>query len=83
MFQTVDLCLRLDHPPLPSPLTVPAFLLGDPVPGSPPAKPWLSQSLRTVLEDQADATLQEMVLVEDSYLVGKVEVAVVWQLSVP
>lgn len=71
MFQTVDLCLRLDHPPLPTPPAVPAFLLGDPVPGGPPAKLWLSQSLQTVLEDQADTTLQEMVLVENSYLVGK------------
>lgn len=71
MFQTVDLCLRLDHPPLPMPLTVPPFLLGDPVPSSPSAKPWLSQCLRSVLEDHADTTLQDMVFVENSYLIGK------------
>uniref|UniRef100_A0A3Q4ATM3 RAP domain-containing protein n=1 Tax=Mola mola TaxID=94237 RepID=A0A3Q4ATM3_MOLML len=60
MFQTVDLCLHLDRPPLPIPLTVPSCLLGDAAPASPPARPWLSQSLRRVLEDQADTMLQEI-----------------------
>lgn len=69
MFQTVDLCLHLDRPPLPIPLTVPSCLLGDAAPASPPARPWLSQSLQRVLEDQADTMLQEM-LMDNSYLLG-------------
>ncbi|XP_044043972.1 FAST kinase domain-containing protein 2, mitochondrial [Siniperca chuatsi] len=72
MFQTVNLCLRLDHPPLLQPLSVPPSLLGDPAPSSPSANPWLSQGLQSVLGDQADTMLQEMVVVEDFYLIDGV-----------
>ncbi|XP_031707664.1 FAST kinase domain-containing protein 2, mitochondrial [Anarrhichthys ocellatus] len=72
MFQTVNLCLGLERPPLPQPLTVPPSVLGDPVPSSPPVNPWLSQGLRSVLGDQADSMLQEMVVVENFYLIDAV-----------
>lgn len=71
MFQTVDLCLRLDRPPLPSPLTIPLSLLGEPAVDPPSPKLWLSQGLQSALEDKAGVTLQEMVFVENFYLVGK------------
>uniref|UniRef100_A0A3Q3QLP3 RAP domain-containing protein n=1 Tax=Monopterus albus TaxID=43700 RepID=A0A3Q3QLP3_MONAL len=64
----LDLCLRLDRPPLPRPLTVLPSVLGDPVSfKSPP--PWLLESLHSMLRDQADITLQEMVVVENFYLI--------------
>ncbi|XP_072218678.1 FAST kinase domain-containing protein 2, mitochondrial [Leuresthes tenuis] len=69
MFQTVDLCLRLDRPPLPQPLTVPAMVLGNPIPSSPSVNLWLSQGLQSVLGGQANSVLQEMVLVENFYLI--------------
>ncbi|XP_035005644.1 FAST kinase domain-containing protein 2, mitochondrial [Hippoglossus stenolepis] len=72
MFQTIDLCLRLDRPPLPRPLTVPPSLLGDPTPCSPSVNQWLSQCLQSVLEDQADTMLQEAVMVENFYLIDAV-----------
>lgn len=72
MFQTVNLCLSLDRPPLPQPLTVPKFVLGDPVASSPPANPWLLHSLRSVLQDQADTMLQELEVVESFYLIDGV-----------
>ncbi|XP_073318726.1 FAST kinase domain-containing protein 2, mitochondrial [Pagrus major] len=72
MFRTVDICLRLDRPQLPQHLTVPPFVLGDPTPSSPSDKPWLLQSLRSVLRDQADTVLEEMVVVENSYLIDGV-----------
>ncbi|XP_070712056.1 FAST kinase domain-containing protein 2, mitochondrial [Pempheris klunzingeri] len=71
MFQTVHLCLCLDRPPLPRPLTVPPSVLGDPIPTS-SANPWLLQGLRGLLEDQADAVLQEGVVVENFYLLDGV-----------
>lgn len=71
MFRTVDACLRLDRPQLPQHLTVPPFVLGDLTPSSPSYKPWLLQSLRSLVGDQADTVLQEMVLLENSYLIGK------------
>lgn len=71
MFRTVDLCLRLDRPPLLQPLTVPESFHGDPVHGSPSVHPWLSQSLRSVLEDP-DTKLQEMVVVEKFYVIDAV-----------
>ena len=74
MFQTIDLCLRLDRPPLPRPLTVPPSLLGDPTPCTPSVNQWLSQCLQSVLEDQADTMLQEAVMVENFYLIGKEDV---------
>lgn len=71
MFRTVDACLRLDRPQLPQHLTVPPFVLGDLTPSSPSDKPWLSQSLRSLVGDQADTVLQEMVVLENSYVIGK------------
>uniref|UniRef100_A0A665TFM8 FAST kinase domains 2 n=1 Tax=Echeneis naucrates TaxID=173247 RepID=A0A665TFM8_ECHNA len=65
----MDLCLRLDRPPLPCPLTVPPSVLGDPTPTL-ATNPWFSQSLQSVVRDQADAVLQEMVVVEDFYLLA-------------
>ncbi|XP_029305286.1 FAST kinase domain-containing protein 2, mitochondrial [Cottoperca gobio] len=72
MFRMVNLCLRLECPPLPQPLTVPTSVLGDPVSSSPPANPLLSQCLQSVLEDRADTVLQEMVVVEDYYIIDGV-----------
>lgn len=73
MFRTVDACLRLDRPQLPQHLTVPPFVLGDLTTSIPSDKPWLSQSLRSLVGDQADTVLQEMVVLENSYVIGKTE----------
>lgn len=70
MFQMVDSCLRLDRPPLPRPLSVPASVLENQSPSSPSVNLQLSESLQRVLEDQANTTLQEMVVVENSYVIG-------------
>lgn len=70
MFQMVNLCLRLDRPPLPTPLTVPSFVLGEPTLSGPSANPWFSQSMQSVLGDQVDTVLQERVVVEDFYFIG-------------
>lgn len=67
----MDLCLRLDRPPLPRPLAVPPSVLGGPAPTNPSVNPRLSQALWGVLEDWADGTLQEMVIVENFHLIGK------------
>lgn len=72
MFQTVDLCLRLDRPSLPRPLTVPASVLGDPTPSSPPDNVSFSQCLHSALGDQARRMLQETVVVENFYLIDGV-----------
>uniref|UniRef100_H3DAK9 FAST kinase domains 2 n=1 Tax=Tetraodon nigroviridis TaxID=99883 RepID=H3DAK9_TETNG len=70
MLQTVLLCLRLDSPALSETLTLPSFPPGDGAPSSaPPAKPWLSRSLRSLLEQQENTALQEMLLVENVYLI--------------
>ncbi|TKS66337.1 FAST kinase domain-containing protein 2, mitochondrial [Collichthys lucidus] len=69
MFQTVNLCLRLDRPPLPTPLTVPSSILGEPTLSGPSANLWFSQSMRSVLGDQVDTVLQERVVVEDFYFI--------------
>ncbi|KAM4602104.1 FAST kinase domain-containing protein 2, mitochondrial isoform 2-T2 [Polymixia lowei] len=71
-FQTVDLCLRLDRPPLPHPLAVPPSVLGDPAPHNLSANPGLSQALRGLLGGRAGATLQEAVVVENLYLIDAV-----------
>uniref|UniRef100_A0A3P9JEX2 FAST kinase domains 2 n=1 Tax=Oryzias latipes TaxID=8090 RepID=A0A3P9JEX2_ORYLA len=71
MFQTVDLCLRLDRPPLPLPLSVPESVLGNPDP-SPEVNPRLSRSLRSALGDGAEAALQETVLLEKFYTIDAV-----------
>ncbi|TNN51474.1 FAST kinase domain-containing protein 2, mitochondrial [Liparis tanakae] len=69
MFQTVNLCVGLERP---EPVAVPPSLLGDPVPSSLPVNPWLSQGLQSVLAERADTTLQEMVVVENFYLIDGV-----------
>lgn len=72
MFQTLHLCLRLDRPVLPVPLTVPLSVLGDPISRTSSFNlPWLTQSLQRVLEDQTDTVLQEMMVEEDFYFIGK------------
>ncbi|XP_028256438.1 FAST kinase domain-containing protein 2, mitochondrial [Parambassis ranga] len=72
MFQMVDLCLRLDRPPLPQQLSVPATVLGDPTAVSLPVNPCLSQSLQKVLGDKAQWNLQEMLVVENVYVIDGV-----------
>ncbi|KAG7502950.1 hypothetical protein JOB18_029132 [Solea senegalensis] len=74
MFQTLDLCLRLDRPHLPCPLNVPLSVLDGPAPSSPPVNPQLSQILQSLLQDQdqAETRLQEMVLVENAYFIDAV-----------
>ncbi|KAM4711106.1 FAST kinase domain-containing protein 2, mitochondrial [Anableps anableps] len=72
MFQRVDLCLRLDRPPLPQPLIVPSSVLGNPIPSSPSVNLRLSKSLQSVLADQANATLQEMLVIENFYVIDGV-----------
>ncbi|XP_059183708.1 FAST kinase domain-containing protein 2, mitochondrial isoform X2 [Centropristis striata] len=72
MFRTVDLCLRLDRPPLPRPLTVPQSVLDGPEPPRLKVNPLLSQGLWTVLGDRAESMLQEMVLVENHYYIDAV-----------
>ncbi|XP_034720650.1 FAST kinase domain-containing protein 2, mitochondrial [Etheostoma cragini] len=69
MFQTVNLCLRLEGPPLSQPLTVPPSFLGDPGPSSLSVNPYLSLGLQTMLGDQADTMLEERVMVENFYLI--------------
>ncbi|MEQ2161936.1 hypothetical protein GOODEAATRI_014838 [Goodea atripinnis] len=71
MFQRVDLCLRLDRPPLPQPLTVPSSALGNPILNSPSVNLRLSKGLQSVLADQANAALQEMLVVENFYIIGE------------
>ncbi|KAM8904089.1 FAST kinase domain-containing protein 2, mitochondrial isoform 1-T1 [Spinachia spinachia] len=72
MFQMVNLCLRLEPALLHQPATVPPFLLGAYNPIGETINPMLSQGLQRVLEDQADTTLHEMVVVEDFYRVDAV-----------
>lgn len=69
MFQTVDVCLRVDRPPLPQPLTVPASVLGDPTPSTPSVNPRLLLDLQSLLEDQVHMMLQEGVMVENLYFI--------------
>lgn len=69
MFQTVDVCLRVDHPPLPQPLTVPASVLGDPTPSTPSVNPRLLLDLQSLLEGQVHMMLQEGVMVENLYFI--------------
>lgn len=69
MFQTVDVCLRIDRPPLPRPLTVPASVLGDCTPSSPSVNPRLLQDLQSVLGEQAHTMLQEGVVLENFYFI--------------
>ncbi|CAG5932805.1 unnamed protein product [Menidia menidia] len=69
MLQTVSLCLRLDRPPLPQPLTVPPALLGNAPPVTWSMNSRLSQGLQSVLGGQSSSGLQEMVVVENFYLI--------------
>lgn len=71
MFQTVNICLRLDRHLLSRTLTVPRSLLGDLGRSSPSFNPWLSQGLQRLVGEQTDTVLQEMVEVEDFYVIGK------------
>ncbi|XP_054628586.1 FAST kinase domain-containing protein 2, mitochondrial isoform X2 [Dunckerocampus dactyliophorus] len=70
MFQTVHLCLHLDQPVLPRPLSVPPPMLGDVPANDPPVK--LLQLLPQVLGDRADVALQEMVVAENLYFIDAV-----------
>ncbi|XP_069554473.1 FAST kinase domain-containing protein 2, mitochondrial [Brachyistius frenatus] len=72
MVRTVDLCLRLDRPPLPRPLSVHASALANPTPGAPSVDSHLSHNLRSVVADQEHVKLQEMVVVEKFYLIDGV-----------
>ncbi|XP_034533865.1 FAST kinase domain-containing protein 2, mitochondrial isoform X2 [Notolabrus celidotus] len=72
LLRVVDLCLRLDRPPVPQPLTVPSSILGDLTPIRSSVSPLLSDCLREVLEDQVDTELQEAVLEEDFYFIDAV-----------
>ncbi|XP_077368460.1 FAST kinase domain-containing protein 2, mitochondrial isoform X2 [Festucalex cinctus] len=73
MFQTVHLCLHLDRPVLPQPLSVPATMLGEATSSSTrPVSQHLSQLLQRVLSTQADVEIQEMAVVEDFYFIDGV-----------
>uniref|UniRef100_A0A672YV17 FAST kinase leucine-rich domain-containing protein n=1 Tax=Sphaeramia orbicularis TaxID=375764 RepID=A0A672YV17_9TELE len=66
-FQVVDLCLRLDRPPLPQPLTVPRSVLGDPAPINPLFNNLILEDLQRIVGEEG-WTLQEKVVVENIYL---------------
>uniref|UniRef100_A0A1A8MK23 FAST kinase domains 2 n=3 Tax=Nothobranchius pienaari TaxID=704102 RepID=A0A1A8MK23_9TELE len=72
MFQVVDLCLRLDCPPLPQPLTVPSSVLGNSSPNRPLVNPRLSRSLQSLLAGQTYTEFQETVVVGNFYVVDGV-----------
>ncbi|KAK5874995.1 hypothetical protein CesoFtcFv8_027531 [Champsocephalus esox] len=72
MFQTVNLCLHLEQPVLPRPLTVPPTVLGAPVLESRAVIPELSQCLQSMMQDQANTTLQERVLLLGFYFIDGV-----------
>ncbi|XP_028322611.1 FAST kinase domain-containing protein 2, mitochondrial [Gouania willdenowi] len=72
MFQTIDLCLRLDSPTFPQPLSVPSSVLSLADFSQSSANPGLLQGLQKVLEEQEHAVLQEMVVVEKCYLIDAV-----------
>ncbi|XP_061916627.1 FAST kinase domain-containing protein 2, mitochondrial [Entelurus aequoreus] len=72
MFQMVHLCLHLDQPVLPQPLSVPPSMLGDVTLSNPPPNQQLLQLLQQVLCDQADVAVQEKVVVENLYFIDAV-----------
>ncbi|XP_061841089.1 FAST kinase domain-containing protein 2, mitochondrial isoform X2 [Nerophis lumbriciformis] len=72
MFQVVHLCLHLDQPVLPQPLSVPPSMLGDVTLSDPPPNQQLLQLLQQVLCDQADVAVQEKVVVENLYFIDAV-----------
>ncbi|MEQ2193420.1 hypothetical protein XENOCAPTIV_025080 [Xenoophorus captivus] len=53
------------------PLTVPSSALGNPILNSPSVNLRLSKGLQSVLADQANAALQEMLVVENFYIIGE------------
>ncbi|KAM9416633.1 LOW QUALITY PROTEIN: FAST kinase domain-containing protein 2, mitochondrial [Salvelinus alpinus] len=63
--QIVDLCLRLDPPSLPKPLTVPPEALGSPAPNDLPINPGLSMTLQSITQ----VLLQGGVMVKDLYFI--------------
>ncbi|XP_046886883.1 FAST kinase domain-containing protein 2, mitochondrial isoform X1 [Hypomesus transpacificus] len=65
--QIVDLCLRLDQPPLPQELTVPSSALGSMSPTEPTVNSGLVTTLRSVVGDTG--IVQEGVLVEQFYFI--------------
>lgn len=67
-FQVVDLCLRLDRPPLPQPLTVPRSVLGNPMPINPLFSDLILMDLQRIVDEEG-WTLQEKVEVEDIYVI--------------
>ncbi|KAM9327389.1 FAST kinase domain-containing protein 2, mitochondrial isoform 2-T2 [Pholidichthys leucotaenia] len=71
-FQTLDLCLRLDRPTLPQPLTVPTFVQEESILTSMSIKQRLAQDLKSLLGDQEKTMLQEMVVVENFYFIDGV-----------
>uniref|UniRef100_A0A3Q3BAC0 FAST kinase domains 2 n=1 Tax=Kryptolebias marmoratus TaxID=37003 RepID=A0A3Q3BAC0_KRYMA len=79
MFWRLDICLRLDRPPLPRPLSVPASLLEQPTSGGRAVNLRLSTSLQSL---QANTELQEMMVVENFYptndFLGFLRIAVIY-----
>ncbi|XP_029596609.1 FAST kinase domain-containing protein 2, mitochondrial [Salmo trutta] len=67
--QIVDLCLRLDRPSLPKPLTVPPEALGSPAPNDLSINPGLSMALQSIAQE---GLLQEGMMVEDLYFIDGV-----------
>ncbi|KAF3706312.1 FAST kinase domain-containing protein 2, mitochondrial Precursor [Channa argus] len=61
-----DLLCVLKH------LTIPPSVLGDPNPSIPSVNPQLSLGLQSMLGDQADTVTQEMVVVENFYVIDAV-----------
>uniref|UniRef100_A0A672GIH0 FAST kinase domains 2 n=1 Tax=Salarias fasciatus TaxID=181472 RepID=A0A672GIH0_SALFA len=57
MFHTVELCLRLDRPPLPPSVTFPTSVTEGPAPSQSSMNPWLLEGLRSLLEDQEHVTI--------------------------
>lgn len=74
--RAVDACLRLDRPPLPTPLSVPASALGTFSAGDWVANRALANALESLLDGGLRGTLESGVLVDNQYLIDGV-------LSVP
>ncbi|CAJ1086924.1 FAST kinase domain-containing protein 2%2C mitochondrial isoform X1 [Xyrichtys novacula] len=68
----VDMCLRLDRPPLPQPLTVPSSDQEDSSVISSSENPVLSQLLQEMFGDQEDRLLQQAVVEENFYVIDGV-----------
>ncbi|XP_037552574.1 FAST kinase domain-containing protein 2, mitochondrial [Nematolebias whitei] len=72
MLRTVDLCLRLDRPPLPRPLSVPTSVLERLTPICPAVNPLLSPTLQQLVAGRTSTELQEAVVVENFYVLDGV-----------